>query len=369
MDKLIISSEEVASVSGMPPVVVALSGLPKAVSRIQRVMLFPLVLVLPLLSLVTVIMRVGTRRKDPRVRHAWMQYCCTLLIISGISSSIAAGFVYFMLVKPQRNATLHFASPIPFSLDGPLKLSDAVSAEPLSPRELASRVEGAVFVVSRDSKSMKPTKATLALSGFGTGVLVFAGKNDYLLATSRHVIDGEDWQHSAPYAGDAMLWDRMGGFSHAQIVGRHKLLDLMLLRIPRAAGKSEFAQPVLDFANIAAGERIMVFGHPEGLFFSLSDGLVSRKDPTGQFQITAPVSPGASGGPVYDLHGQLLGIVSSMVDKRLSPDSENLNFAVPADALLHPDQWQGEPTGMTALKEFADARAISKASHPSPNHN
>jgi len=143
----------------------------------------------------------------------------------------------------------------------------------------------------------------------------------------------------------------------------------MLLRMPRLASKSRFAQSIVDFAKIAPGDRIMVFGHPQGLFFSLSDGLVSRKEPTGLIQITAPVSPGASRGPVYDMRGQLLGIVTSMVDKRLSPQSENLNFAVRADSLLHPEQWQIEPSGTAVFEKFISSTAVSVAApttSPSP---
>ena len=201
-------------------------------------------------------------------------------------------------------------------------------------------------------------------------MLLFAGEREYLLATCRHVIDGESWRTAKAYTGDVVIMDRAGGFARAQIAGRHKDLDIMLLRIPRVAGKSHFAQQVLDFAKISPGERVMTFGHPEGLFFSLSDGLVSRKDETGQIQISAPVSPGASGGPVYDLRGQLLGIVSSMVDKKSNPRSENLNFAVRADSLLHPDQWQMEPSGLASLNAFIAASSIAappKISSPTPN--
>ena len=362
MDKVVISSDDVASVPDALPADLASPRLPPAPSKIIRVLLAPCVFLLPLLSFVTIVIWLVTRRKEPRLRHAWMHYCCALLVISGILNSIAAGLLFFTLAAPAPRPA------VPFSLDTPVELTGAISSEPLAPRELASRVEGAVFIVTRDSKWLKPTREALEISGFGTGVLIFAGENEYLLATSRHVLDGEKWQKAAPYTGDAVLWDRNGGFSRAQIAGRHKHLDLMLLRMPRLAGKSRFAQPILDFGKIAAGERIMVFGHPEGLFFSLSDGLVSRKDPTGQIQITAPVSPGASGGPVYDMRGQLLGIVSSMVDKRLSPHSENLNFAVRADCFLHPDQWQLDSPALSALEKFIAASAVLSppSAPPSP---
>src|SRR5262249_42639195 len=64
------------------------------------------------------------------------------------------------------------------------------------------------------------------------------------------------------------------------------------------------------------GERILVVGNPLGVFEgSLSDGIVSslRAIPRAGLvlQITAPVSPGSSGSPVINSHGQVVGVVSS----------------------------------------------------------
>lgn len=346
MKKLVVSSDEVDSVCESQPSGLATPQLLASLPWTPRILLAPLVFLLPFLSFTTIVIWLLTRRNDPRVQHAWMQYCCALLVISGLVSSFIAAFAFFMITAPAPAPTG------PFALDTQLELPNRVSAELLSPSDLANRVENLVFIVSRESKWLKPRKEALSFSGFGTGVLLFAGENEFLFATSRHVIDGDAWQHSSPFSGDALLWDRNGGFSRTQIVGRHKNLDLMLLCIPRIARTSIFVQQVLNFENITPGERIMVFGHPEGLFFSLSDGLVSRKEPSGRIQITAPVSPGASGGPVYDLRGRLLGIVSGMMDKRRSPNSENLNFAVRADSLLHPEQWHLEPLGKTVLEKF-----------------
>ena len=58
---------------------------------------------------------------------------------------------------------------------------------------------------------------------------------------------------------------------------------------------------------------MFVIGHPEGLRFTLSTGIISQILRT--IQISAPVSPGNSGGPVFDDKGELVAIVTSMVDK------------------------------------------------------
>ena len=359
MDKLVVSSDEVAAVADSPAGLPAEVRLPRIVQWPAQILLACAALVLPLLCLATIGVWLVVRRREARVRHAWLQYCCALLVVSGLFSTAAAVLVFTFLSRPPLPSA-------PLSLQGPVALPMAAAAQPLSPRELASRVENAVFIVARDSKWLKPTRESLAYSGFGTAVLLFAGEKEYLLATSRHVLDGEDWPRAKPYRGEAVLLDRSGGGGRAQIAGRYKELDLLLLRMPRSSGTERFAQAVVPFETIDPGERVMVFGHPEGLFFSLSDGLVSRRDPPGQIQITAPVSPGASGGPVYDLRGRLLGIVCSMIDRQRSPHAENLNFAVRADSLLHAGQWELDPAGASALNEFiaASEAAATEAAAP-----
>jgi hypothetical protein len=68
--------------------------------------------------------------------------------------------------------------------------------------------------------------------------------------------------------------------------------------------------------------------------------------------MSAPVSPGNSGGPVFDDRGNLLGIVTSMVDKQGDPNAENLNFAVRADALLEDSDWEFVSFGRRRLADY-----------------
>jgi hypothetical protein len=76
-------------------------------------------------------------------------------------------------------------------------------------------------------------------------------------------------------------------------------------------------------------------------------------------QMSAPVSPGNSGGPVFDDRGDLVAIVTSMIDKHGDPNAENLNFAIRADALLDRSSWIFEKSGSKYLEEY-DLSAVSK---------
>jgi hypothetical protein len=74
------------------------------------------------------------------------------------------------------------------------------------------------------------------------------------------------------------------------------------------------------------------------------------------------VSPGNSGGPVFDEHGYLLGIVTSMIDRNSNPNAENLNFAVPADAVLAMEGWRFAEKGQERLRDFLELRTEAKRS-------
>jgi hypothetical protein len=77
--------------------------------------------------------------------------------------------------------------------------------------------------------------------------------------------------------------------------------------------------------DAVVGEDILVAGNPEGLEATFSKGIVSAiRSQAGLLQIDAPISPGSSGGPVVNKHGEVIGLaVSSLTE------GQNLNFAVP----------------------------------------
>jgi S1-C subfamily serine protease len=87
-------------------------------------------------------------------------------------------------------------------------------------------------------------------------------------------------------------------------------------------------QPVKlgDSDKVAAGQVIVVVGNPEGLEQTVSNGLVSGvRELNGRklFQISAPVSEGSSGSPVFNDHGEVIGVVVSSMEA-----GQNLNFAI-----------------------------------------
>jgi len=83
-------------------------------------------------------------------------------------------------------------------------------------------------------------------------------------------------------------------------------------------------------SSLRVGMRVYAVGAPRRLEQTISDGLLSalRRGDAGELQLvqtSAPISPGSSGGGLFDAHGRLIGITTSGLK-----ESQNLNFAMPA---------------------------------------
>lgn len=152
----------------------------------------------------------------------------------------------------------------------------------------------------------------------GSGFVI--GQNGEI-ATNYHVIEG---------ASSALLKfvNKDEKYSVENIVQTSTKYDLAIIQIsaktePLSLGDDELA---------TVGNRIFAIGNPEGLEGTVSEGIISgfRKvdESFRLMQITAPISPGSSGGPVINQNGQVIGIASASIIL-----GQNLNFAVPAKQL------------------------------------
>jgi hypothetical protein len=104
--------------------------------------------------------------------------------------------------------------------------------------------------------------------------------------------------------------------------------------------------------TLKTGQKVFAIGSPQGLELTISDGIVSgmRDLPQGRvIQTTAPISPGSSGGPLFDAYGRLVGIMTFQ-----HRTGQNLNFAVPAD-------WIANLRSRSATNPLTDAMQRSMA--------
>lgn len=111
------------------------------------------------------------------------------------------------------------------------------------------------------------------------------------------------------------------------VVDRDEFKDTALLKV------APVQRPLLRLRTAAplVGSRAYAVGAPKGYEFSISDGLVSQwqmVDGFVQCQVSCPISPGNSGGPILDRNGEVLAVVTWS-----KKDAQNLNFATPAGCL------------------------------------
>jgi S1-C subfamily serine protease len=122
----------------------------------------------------------------------------------------------------------------------------------------------------------------------------------------------------------------------AQVIRADPATDRCVIR---AAGAQ--LQPVTGvrrYESLEVGEAAYTLGSPVGLELTLSNGIVSgRRDEKGRLyvQTTAPISPGSSGGGLFDARGNLIGITTLALVGR-ERLNQALNFAIPADAFWQP---------------------------------
>ncbi|MDZ7639616.1 MAG: serine protease [Bryobacterales bacterium] len=298
-----------------------------------RLATLPLVLVLPVLCLVALVVRLVMHAGSPKGKHAWTAWFNSLLIASGLLTTLLFSMAYFLAPRPMR-----FVSSLP-ALEYLAAFPKLPALEPMNAQQVAQRTTPLVFVLSPDTGNWKLPESYLDSAAVGAGLLIHADKGGFLVATNRHVVDGDRWLSPGGKLDSILVFSKAGDYGQARVVARHKELDLALVWMKRGAGDSGFVQPIAPFADSETGKSVFVIGHPERFFFSLSTGIVMRTHEEKMVQISAPVSPGNSGGPVYDERGNLLGVVSYKVDRRFNPNAENLNFAVRADALLDGTNW------------------------------
>ena len=165
--------------------------------------------------------------------------------------------------------------------------------------------------------------------GFGSGFFV----RDNLIATNYHVIEGAA-------RGTAKLVGQFSTYTIEGVTATDKTNDLALLKVTVSGIKP---LPLGDSDDVKIGETVYVAGNPKGLEGTFSDGIISsRRDPytKERLQMTAPISPGSSGGPVLNSKGEVIGISFMTL-----VGGQNLNFAIPSRYLteLLPESKPAKP--------------------------
>jgi len=194
----------------------------------------------------------------------------------------------------------------------PAAAQQSAAAQPaaLTPRQIAASAHAATLMVH----ALSARGDTL---GIGTGFVVSA---DGMFVTNYHVIEEAEKLVVSLLDG--------GRFDQVQLISADPSSDLALMKIP-ATGLHPL--PVGADNRMEVGDKVYVMGNPLGMSGTFSDGMVSGKRPlegVSMLQISAPISPGSSGGPVMNERGEVIGVATIMV-----MGGQNLNMAVPVHYL------------------------------------
>lgn len=194
-----------------------------------------------------------------------------------------------------------------------------------------------VLIMTYDSN-----QAPLALgSGF------YFRKN--LIATNYHVIRNSD-RILIKNLGTQVKSEKVWVKSYSEE------LDVAILEV----GEPNATSLLLNLGKPEIGDKILAIGNPKGLEGTISTGIVSGIRKLSEIynlvQITSPISPGSSGGPVLDENGQVIGISTFTIK-----DSQNLNFAVPSNAIpeLETKTMKWEPIVSNITLEPKNQNSIS----------
>lgn len=163
----------------------------------------------------------------------------------------------------------------------------------------------------------------------GNGSGFFLSKEGYI-ATNQHVIEGaKEIQVEYLSNGEKKVFK-------AEVVISDKTSDLAILEITDEKFEMNHSIPYnLDFKIKDIGSEVFALGYPMadvlGDEIKYTEGSISSK--TGingdisSYQISVPIQPGNSGGPLFDANGNVVGITSSILNREMF-DSENVNYAI-----------------------------------------
>ncbi len=176
----------------------------------------------------------------------------------------------------------------------------------------------------------KQTQSEQKLKATGTGIAISA---DGYIVTSYHVIEGGDFLEVNINEGDYTA------SYNARLVVKDVNNDLAVLKIDdiRFEGLPDISY---SFGTQAAqvGENVFTLGYPlitsMGSELKLTDGLISAqtgyKGDVSTYQVSVPVQPGNSGGPLFNRNGSLIGIIKAKHSK-----AENVTYAVKSRNILN----------------------------------
>jgi len=188
--------------------------------------------------------------------------------------------------------------------------------------------------LSRDFQFTLPQQRAAEADGprsTGSGVII---DPDGLVLTNHHVVGG---------AREVIVTLHDKRSFHATVVGTDPRTDVAVLKLhARPEDLPLPAAAVGDSDQVRVGEWVMAVGHPFDFQFSVTVGILSargRRDLTRDeiqdyLQTDAAVNPGSSGGPLFNIRGELVGINTAIFNPGRTAQNAGIAFAIPSNMAL-----------------------------------
>ena len=207
--------------------------------------------------------------------------------------------------------------------------------------EVFRQVNPLVVVIRAKGSDVEASTGLTRFSETGSGVLISA---DGKIMTAAHVVHSMDEINVEFLGGETVP---------ARVVSSEPAADLSLLQLQRVPSGVKVAT-LADSDTVRVGDPVVIIGAPYGLSHSMSAGWISARWPANSvyramplpefLQTNATINTGNSGGPMFNLAGEVIGTVSHNISK--SGGSEGLGFVVSihtAKKLLleRPSFWSG----------------------------
>jgi serine protease Do len=218
-------------------------------------------------------------------------------------------------------------------------------AHAIDPSQLFEKVAPSVWIVLTYDSAQRT-------ASLGSAVVVAKER----LVTNRHVIA----------KANVVLVRRANVMYEASVEYTDPTRDLCLLHVANFTAPAVARRSVRD---LKVGERVYAIGNPKGLEVTLSEGLISglrsKADAADAgdetlVQTSAPISPGSSGGGLFDAEGRLIGITTFGLR-----DAQNLNVALPTDWIA---QIPERVKTATAKRDAAKAALAAQAGTAPPGY-
>ncbi|WP_417094067.1 S1C family serine protease, partial [Intestinimonas timonensis] len=205
-------------------------------------------------------------------------------------------------------------------------VSNVTGKEPLTAPEIYATYVGSTVGITTEIVTTNGWGQPVSQAAAGSGFVI---TEDGYILTNYHII--EDADSIQVSFVDGTTYD-------ATLVGGESENDIAVLKID-ATGLT----PVIigDSDNVKVGEQVVAIGNPLGeLTFSMTSGIVSAKDRSitmengevmNMIQTDTAINSGNSGGPLFDMYGQVIGITSAKLSGSSSSSAtiEGLGFAIP----------------------------------------